>query len=424
MSRFDPEADIPDFFPRGVRSGIVDANLIAARLERIVREMGEGISHTLYRRARQAVQRGDRDLLLSDADAHTVLRNLLDERYLPPGRSVSSRTSIDGMPDNPQDLHRWWSGLSKGEKDEIFRADPFIGNRDGVPQKERNIYNKQNLQRLRRDAHENAHTDDIEFYDDLDHLLKSQPFLLSHLDEGRRFALSSGNSDYVDNAIVFLRPAGNFQPLGFAQNAILQLKQAAGLADPHALNSVTFWSNYDNPGAISEALFPHLAADGADALRRYHEGLRATHRGLDGDAGTSARLHTTTVGYSYGSVVAGHAAGGGSSLATDDMILIGSWGTGANQVGDLRLTGVEDTAQHIFTGLAPHDPIRFMPDTHGVMPSDPAFGATNFATAPARDFTTWNLLDHELDNYLGSANPSSRSIGLIATGHGDRVARM
>jgi hypothetical protein len=89
-----------------------------------------------------------------------------------------------------------------------------------------------------------------------------------------------------------------------------------------------------------QSMFPQFAPEGAARVRDFHEGLRATHEG--------APAHTTTIGHSYASVRAGHAAGNGSALNTDDVLFIGSWGTGAGHVDELSLTGVprEQTRDH------------------------------------------------------------------------------
>jgi hypothetical protein len=421
LSGSGPDSEIPDFFPQAVRRGVVDANLIAQRLDRIVREMGEGISETLYRRTREAVLRGNHDLIISDADNSSVVRHLMG--YIPPARGVSPRASSGGLPENPRDLHSWWSGLSEDEKQELFRTDPFIGNRDGIPQAERDFYNRQNLQHLWERAHIERDNERIRYYDEIKNMLDQRKigeptYFLSYLGEDGRYAIALDNPDLADNSVVFLKPAGSVYSVDFAQETMEQIRQSAVLVDPNSRTSVTFWGNYDNPSSMVETMFPQFATDGAAAVRSYHDGLRVTHQGPP--------AHTTTIGYSYGGVLAGHAAGHGFTLDTDEMIFIGSWGTGVDHVCDLSLAGVEPgrTADHVFATLAPRDPLQFMPDTHGPMPTDPEFGAFAFAAGSAPDISGWNLLDHDVQNYLSSGNPSSRSIGLIVTGHGDQVARL
>ncbi|WP_157106092.1 alpha/beta hydrolase [Nocardia sienata] len=414
MNRFGPDGDFSNIFPLGIGSGIRDAHLLAERLNRIIGEMGEGISETLYRRTREVLLRGEHKLMIADADNNSVLKRLMS--VTPPAPSTASRLSVGGIRESPAAVHRWWSGLSAAEKQERFRADFFIGNTDGIPQKERDIYNRQNLDRLQVEAHLAGDRKRAELYDDLKSLLGGRPYLLSHLDEDGRFVISRGNPDLADHSVVFLQPANNFNAVGFAEDTITQIRQSAALADPKAMTSVTFWGNYDNPTTITETMFPQFAADGAAAVRSYHDGLRVTHQGPP--------AHTTTIGYSYGSVLAGHAAGHGHTLDTDDLIFFGSWGTGVGHVSDLRLAGVEParTADHVSAALAPNDPLQHMPDTHDKRPTDSEYGAPNFAAGSARGVNSLNLLDHEVDNYLSSANPSSRSIGLIMTGHRDQVA--
>ena len=85
----------------------------------------------------------------------------------------------------------------------------------------------------------------------------------------------------------------------------------------------------------------------------------------------------TVVGYSYGSVVVGYSAhprtGG---LSADDVVFVGSPGTGARHASELRLLG-EDPRVHAVTVAG--DPISLatgpVAGVHGVDPASPGFGA-------------------------------------------------
>jgi hypothetical protein len=418
MSGLDREAELLGSLSREMNRNVLAANVLARRLDSIIREMGEGISETLYRRARDMVQRGNEHLITEDSNNSRIIRELLRQES-PIGGSAPRFRDI-GIPEDPRDLHALWSGLSRSDREALFREDPFLGNRDGIPQADRDVYNRRNLENLRQGALLEYGRDRkrAAFYDAMHSMLgeRGGPMYLSYLDENGNFAFSRGNPDFADNAVVLLNPVNEGEPFRYADETLGQIGRAARLVDPNAHTSVTLWGASGSPHSVLEAIFPHSAADGAPLVRKYHEGLRVTHEGTPS--------HTTTIGHSYSGVLAGHAAGHGAGLNTDELVFVGSWGTGANHVGELNLSGVapERTAEHVFATMAPRDSIQLMPDTHGPMPTDPAFGATIFSSGSSPSDLRWNPDDHFATNYLNSSNPAYTNIGLIVTGRGDLVA--
>ncbi|MFE7796252.1 alpha/beta hydrolase [Nocardia sp. NPDC057440] len=239
---------------------------------------------------------------------------------------------------------------------------------------------------------------------------------LAHIDENRRVAFSLDDPDFADNTAVLLGPAGrDGDALEYASPTVAQLRELALLSAPGARTSVSYWDVYQQPQSFVETIFPQFAQDGAAGAREFHTGLRATHEGSPG--------HITTLGHSYASVLTGHSAGGGARLDTDDVVFIGSWGTGTNNASELSLGGVapENTADHVFATMSSGDHVRLMPDTHGPLPTDPEYGARTFESMsliPDR----WNGYDHRSDFYLASTNPAAQNIGLVITGRGDLVS--
>ncbi|WP_328411037.1 alpha/beta hydrolase [Nocardia sp. NBC_00403] len=418
MSNSDPEENVLNFLSLDLHPGILRANVIARRLESIIREAGEGISNKLYRNTRDAVLRGDYNFLTADDD----IARMIGESWHT-GRSAESlpaRLPDIGVPEDPKALHELWSGLSQSEKADLYHADPFIGNRDGIPQEKRDKYNRSALQTLWERAQEAGDYQRAGNYDEIMKMLYTSergqpPFYLSYIDDDWRFAFTLDNPDFADNAVILLNPAGIKYPVGYADETMRQIRQAALLVDPRAKTSVTLWGGYDNPRSMVQSVFPQFAEDGAAMARRYHEGLRFTHVGPPS--------HNTTIGHSYGSVLAGHAAGHGGALNTDELVFIGSWGTGVHNAGELSLTSVtpENTGDHVFATMAPRDSVQLMPKTHGPPPTDPGFGASVFSSGSAPGEYRWNPMDHFATNYLDSSNPAARNIGLIITGHGDMV---
>ncbi|MBY8860888.1 hypothetical protein K7711_30740 [Nocardia sp. CA2R105] len=332
-----------------------------------------------------------------------------------------------GMLEDPKQLHELWSGLSRAEQEDFYRADPFIGNRDGIPQADRDHYNRRTLDWLRNLAREENDADRQKQYDEIAKMLdpgkhvEGQPQLhLSYIDHNVRFAYSLGNPDTADNVAIVMKPAvgvWNRNGVRYAGETLAQIRDAALMSDPEAETAVILWGGYDNPPALVEAAFSHYAENGAEAARRFHEGLRVTH------AGPPSR--NTTIGHSYGGVISGHAAGRGNSLNTDNVVFLGAPGTGAEHVGELHLTGVapEDIGDHIFATVARYDSIQLFPDAHGPEPTDPDFGATVFTTdsTPSRHPSGWNPKDHTAPVYLGRDNRSFRNVGRIVTGHADEL---
>jgi pimeloyl-ACP methyl ester carboxylesterase len=142
---------------------------------------------------------------------------------------------------------------------------------------------------------------------------------------------------------------------------------------------------------------------GAATLHDDVAGYQAAHVEASGDDG-----HTTVVGHSYGSYVAGQAAEMG--MRVDDMVFIGSPG-----VGTLNVDGLGMPSQHVWAGAATGpwvvgdgDPIS---DSRwfGPSPTDDDFGATVFDTSDSSGHS----------EYYKENSQSLRNIGRIATGHYD-----
>ncbi|MEV6771258.1 hypothetical protein AB0N05_21825 [Nocardia sp. NPDC051030] len=325
------------------------------------------------------------------------------------------------LPTDPEELHEHWSGLSPEEKDAWHREDPFIGNRDGIPQVDRDHYNRQTLAMLREQAEHTHNEERLKQIDDMLKLLDSAEeglpeHFLSYVDDKLQYIYALGNPDTAQNIAIAL--AGAFRRrsgVGYAMQTLQQLRQAALAIDPTAETSVLLFGAYNNPDSLVATLSSKGAEDGALKVREFHDGLRATHEGPP--------ANTTTIAHSYGGVTGGHSAGHGSELNTDALVFIGSWGTGVPNVADLRLTGVDpaDIRDHVFATMAAYDSIQLMPPTHGPAPDDPAFGATVFESdsSPSPTRLGWNPDDHLATNYFSSHNQSYRSLGLIIAGYRD-----
>ena len=418
MSEFDPDAGSIDsaleLYP-----GIRRANMIARRLESIIQEAGEGIAENLYRKTRDAVVRGEGDLVANDENfARLIGESARSE--LPPEIPRPKLPDI-GIPENPRELHEFWSGLNESDKNELFHADPFIGNRDGIPRADRYEFNKRNIDRLWSQARDSGDFGRADTYNDLESMIyrtrRGEPDInVAYVDDRGRFVIDLDNPDFADNTVILLNPAGAADaPTAYADETMSQMRQIATTIEPGKNTAITLWGAYRNPQSMTEAMFPQFAEDGAAMAREHHVGLRITHEGEPS--------HNTTVGHSYGSVLAGHAAGNGAVLDTDDLVVIGSWGMGVRNVRELWVARVdaEDIGNHVFATMARRDFVQLMPKTHGPPPTSPGFGAKVFASASTPGEPRWISDEHFASHYLDSRNPAAGKLGLIITGLGHMV---
>ena len=96
--------------------------------------------------------------------------------------------------------------------------------------------------------------------------------------------------------------------------------------------------------------------------------------------------HVTVVGYSYGSVVVGNAAGGQAPMRADDVLFVGSPGTGLASTEEMNLRG--DNPQ-VHAARRALDPVSGMAYSNGglfgVNPAAPTFGAHPWPGEGMRD---------------------------------------
>lgn len=174
-SRDDIASVLKDLSP-----GILEARALARRLKRIVSEMGEGISETLYRRASEAARQGNHHLILADSNNDRVLGMLLRQGS-PATPSRMTRPDI-GLPGNPRQLRDAWENLSSSDRSELFHLDPFLGNRGGIPAVDRDFYNRRNLDALIRQAQESNDRQRVENYSGIKEVLDEPGIFLTHID--------------------------------------------------------------------------------------------------------------------------------------------------------------------------------------------------------------------------------------------------
>ncbi|MFK4798693.1 alpha/beta hydrolase [Streptomyces sp. MPA0124] len=116
---------------------------------------------------------------------------------------------------------------------------------------------------------------------------------------------------------------------------------------------------YDAPG-FTEVMSTTLADRGAPAYRSFMEGIQATNENAD--------PHVTAIGHSYGSLLVGTAAREqGGIPGVDDIVLLGSPGTGAQTADELNVG-----KGHVFAASAGNDPVSWLPAPSSIIGPAPA----------------------------------------------------
>ncbi|WP_051055177.1 MULTISPECIES: alpha/beta hydrolase [Kitasatospora] len=380
------------------------------------------------------------------------------------------RAGLPGKDAPPTEVNAWWKSLPPDEQQRLLQAYPAeLGNRDGLPTPARDQANRINLDRLVTELSGRQDLSDwdrkkLEGFRAIQGRLaeergKQPPaYLMVIGDQGQgRAAIAYGNPDTADDVVAYV-PGLNTEVKNMAggdANRARDLWQAAHDTDPSRSTASIAWLGYDTPQVkgISPDMFAVAGDDrarqGGAAYQDFLQGLRASHEGQP--------AHLTALGHSYGSFTVGQAAQRPGGIPADDVILVGSPGTGAQQASQLGVG-----AGHVWVGAAEHDPVSQLPshdEAKGIgigagiggllggplgavaggflgdkiaghndpdelwFGQDPAsreFGAHRFDVADGplgfeshSDY--WNQGD-------GRDGHSLRNMGLIVSGHGDRVS--
>lgn len=263
-----------------------------------------------------------------------------------------SPDAIPGTGSDPATVKTWWDGLSADQRQLYLQAWPDkIGALDGLPALDRDTANQQALrnyiganidQGLDQDNHEHDRAMRLLNRLETAETEKTPMFLLGFdpRDDGQAI-VAIGNPDTAAHTAVIVPGVGTeldeFHK-EFARAGRLYAeadRQAAG-----APVSVIAWLGYDTPGGgatgidIASAPFGYDSETGARKLDTFIDGLRTSHDGPPS--------HITGIGHSYGSTVYGEAAGTGTGIAVDDLIVAGSPGMRVDQASDLS-TGTDHT---------------------------------------------------------------------------------
>lgn len=332
----------------------------------------------------------------------------------------------------PAEVRRWWDSLTPEQRRWLIATQPgWLGPLDGVPAGFRDLANRLQLDDRRAelaqaavgaDRRERRRIADLRLgLDRLADRLAGGPgprAYLLRLDvagEGRA-VVALGDPDRASH--VMTQVPGMTADLASYRHELARAERVAvraGEVGPASSASTVMWLDYDAPDFLGEASRPGQAEAGATALRRFQEGLRATH--LGGPA------HQTVVGHSYGSLVVGSAART-AGFQADEVVFVGSPGVGVDSVAQLAVP-----RDHVWSSTSRTDVIQYaavspmslpediaaagsvpglglalafgLPKRHlwfGHNPSDPAFGAHIFASqAGAGHLGYWDVGGPALD---------------------------
>ncbi|MFB7954458.1 alpha/beta hydrolase [Streptomyces sp. NPDC056045] len=334
---------------------------------------------------------------IADRIAHALREaHEIDERYssalnklkAAPGLTVDSRTWADIASDadavsgaareylgkeipfeeSPADRKEWWDHLSKEQREEYVSAFPgLIGNLDGIPAPVRDEANRENLQMLigkLEGRHDEASRDMLGGLKGIQERLEKGSefpiYLLGIGDEGNgRAIIAYGNPDTADNVSAYVPGLDTKLDADFAGgtvNRALHTARGAYHADQFSSTSSIVWLGYDAPqmtpsdlASGRSVMFTNDAEAGAPAYNAFMAGISATNEGTP---------HITAIGHSYGSLTVGLAAQEkGGIPGADDIILVGSPGTGADNAQDLNMG-----EGHVFVGAADNDIVTKLPN--------------------------------------------------------------
>ncbi|MCT2584026.1 alpha/beta hydrolase [Actinophytocola gossypii] len=385
------------------------------------------------------IDRAVRQATEADERAASTLREL-NPVEIGLGEAVTDAANRDALADfpengTPEEIRQWWDGLSAIEQESLIHGNSaLIGSTDGIPVVARDRANRivldeheaileTQLGQYPEGSGERTRIQDrlaaIELIDE--RLASDQPdrAYLIHFDaqdvtdrdNPGRFVIATGNPDTADNVVTNVHGInstvdGNIGTWLEQNDATVD---AANRADESESTASIAWYGYDAPIG-GEVLDGSYAENAAPDLRRFQEGLRASHDGPPSN--------NTVLGHSYGSTVVGEAAGSGR-LHTDQIAFVGSVGTTVDDASDLRLvTGDGDTVRGdsstVYAGRTEQDFVGSgLSGMHGNDPMSDDYGAYRFETGTGGDGPS---IEYGHTGAYWDREESVDNIGRIVTG--------
>lgn len=347
-------------------AGFTSPNPLAAKAQAVADRIARALSEAAEIDARYAgtlrrltAQEGLHvtDAMWTDANADAEAVRALTADYL-----------RDAIPHDatPAERLAWWQGLTAERREEYLAVHPdLIGNLDGIPAPVRDAANRDNLALLMgklAGAEDDRSRTMLAGLRSIDEQLRAgghpPMFLLGVGDEGNgRAIVSYGNPDTARNVSAYVPGLGTGLDEAFAENDLKRARDTLlGAAEYDASTASIVWLGYDAPQLSSDdimgntdVMFTENAAAGASAYGDFMAGIAATNEHDD--------PHLTAMGHSYGSLTVGQAAQReGGIPGVDDIVLVGSPGTGADSADELGVGRA-----HVYVGAAENDPVTRMP---------------------------------------------------------------
>ncbi|WP_446039957.1 alpha/beta hydrolase [Streptomyces sp. SID1121] len=383
--------------PPALNPNAAKAQAIADRIARAVRSATE--TDDRYTRALNNLKAAKgldvTEATLSDTTRDTATVRRTAERYLE--RGIPSERS-------PQAVNAWWNSLTEEQRNDYVEVAPdLIGNLDGIPSPARDEANRHYLpvliDQLEKQGGEDAKAK-LEGLRGIEKRLNEPSrvpmFLLGIGTEGNgRAIVAYGNPDASRNVSAYVPGLGTKLDGEFAEGTLNRGFDTAKGARMHDRSSAAIvWLGYDAPQSL-DVMGEGDAARGAPAYNSFMDGLGATNMHKD--------PHLTAIGHSYGSFTVGTAAQReGGIPGADDIVLLGSPGTGADKAEDLGVG-----KDHVFVGAAENDPVTKLPSSRQAW----AGGAGFVVAGPAGAYAAGDIADRGDDDLWFGRDPASEAFG-------------
>ncbi|GGX48199.1 alpha/beta hydrolase [Streptomyces noursei] len=342
----DPQQAKAQAYADRIGAAIQDADEADARYSRTLDRLRAG---------------NDLDVTSSDwADARQDMRSLQ--------KSAGKYLQRNDIPKDksPAENAKWWKRLSSEQQQDLIALYPeLVGQLDGIPAVVRDEANRAYLPMLISkldgldDDKARTQLEGLrEISSQLDAGSYPPMFLLGIDDKGNgRAIISYGNPDASRNVSAYVPGLGTALDKDFATHDLKRARDTAIGAQRHDPSSASIvWLGYDAPQLPADDLLDNLdvlgeqnARAGAPAYSSFMSGIAVSNDNSD--------PHITAIGHSYGSLTVGQTALMTKGIpGVDDIVLLGSPGTGAQSAADLGVG-----KDHVFVGAAENDPVTHLP---------------------------------------------------------------
>lgn len=321
-------------------------------------------------------------------------------------RSTADTYLRHGVPQDksPAQRKEWWDGLTEEQRQEYLEVAPdLVGNLDGIPAVARDEANRNHLpvliDTLERQGGTDAQTK-LEALRGIQTKL-SEPskvpmYLLGIGDEGNgRVIVAYGNPDTSRNVSAYVPGFQTKLDKDFVDDTLQRgMDTAKGARKFDSSSAAIVWLGYDAPQDV-DVMGASDAEQGAPAYNSFMDSLQVTNENKD--------PHLTAIGHSYGSFTVGTAAHrDGGIPGADDIILLGSPGTGVDKAEDLGVG-----KDHVFVGAAENDPVTKFPSKQQVVAG---FMGLMVGGPPAA-YVAGDIADQGDDDLYFGKDPASEAFG-------------